>query len=164
MNRLFLSFRRDQRGSSLIEFAFCASLMLMTVFGIMNVSQAIYVDHFVVAAARQGVRYAIVRGSAFTGSTCTSVTTVSCAATSANVVTYVKSLAPVGTSLARITVTPTWSGKDASGAVCINAVRLANTFGCVVTVTVSYSYGLTFPFLPRKSMALSSTSAMTISQ
>jgi Flp pilus assembly protein TadG len=160
----FRSFTRDERGTSLLEFTLCIAVVLTTVFGIMDVSRAIYVDHYVVWSARQGSRYASVRGSAFAGKTCAAVTTSGCAATAANVTAYVKSLAPTGTSLSNLTVTSTWPGTDGSGAVCTNPLRTSNAAGCLVTVKVVYSYGFTLPFLPTGLMALTSSSAMTISQ
>jgi Flp pilus assembly protein TadG len=162
MKRLLLSFKRDERGTSLLEFTLCLTVMLMAVFAIMDVSRAIYMDHFVVTAARQGARYAAVRGAAYTGTSCATTSTVNCAANSANVIAFVKSLAPMGSSLTNLTVTPTWPGTDGSGAVCTNVVRTSNTFGCLVTVTVAYSYAFSLPFLPPKTVSLTSTSSQTI--
>jgi Flp pilus assembly protein TadG len=154
----------DESATSLLEFTLCVTVILTAVFGIMDVSRALYTEHFVVNAARQGVRYAIVRGSNFTGTSCTTVSTANCAATQGNVVRYVKSLAPAGTSTANLTVTPTWPGTDGSGAVCVNAVRTANSSGCVANVNVTYSYSFMLPFLPANLMKLTSSASMTIAE
>jgi Flp pilus assembly protein TadG len=164
MRDLLKAFSHDQEGTSLVEFALCVAVILTMVFGIMDLSRALYTDHFVVTAARQGARYAIVRGSTFTGTTCATTSTASCAATTANIVSYVKSLAPAGTALANLTVAPSWPGTDGSGAVCTNAVKLVNSYGCLVQVKVIYSYSFSLPFLPKNLMALQSSSSMTIAQ
>jgi Flp pilus assembly protein TadG len=157
-------FLLNEDGSSLLEFSACATVLLMLVFGMMDMSRALYTEHFVATAARQGARYAVVRGSTFAGTSCSSTSTVNCAATQANVISYVKSLVNAGMSASDMTVTATWPGTDASGATCTNAVRSVNTAGCVVTVKVSYSYNFIVPYLPKAALTLKSASSMTISE
>ena len=55
---------RDERGSSMVEFALGASLLFMVVFGIIAMALALYTYNVVSEAAREATRYAIVRGSA----------------------------------------------------------------------------------------------------
>jgi Flp pilus assembly protein TadG len=157
------SFASDESGSSLIEFTLCVTLILSVVFGIMDISRALYTDHFVASAARQGARFAMVRGSTFTAA-CTTPSTANCLATQSSVSNYVKSVATVGTSVTNLAVATTWPGLDGSGAPCTNAVKTAKSYGCIVTVRVTYTYHFIFPFLPTSAMALASTSSMTISQ
>ncbi|WP_263378075.1 TadE/TadG family type IV pilus assembly protein [Granulicella paludicola] len=164
MLRSLHSFPREQDGATLIEFALCITALLTVVFGIMDLSRALYTDHFVVMAARQATRYAIVRGADFSGTACTTVTTANCDATQANIINYVDSLAPAGTKIANLTIAASWPGTDGSGATCTNAVRVSNSYGCLVTVKVKYAYTFSLPFLPKNAMSLQSTSSMTISQ
>ncbi len=55
---------RGERGTSTIEFALGASLLFMTVVGIIAMLFALYSYNVVSESAREGTRYAIVRGSA----------------------------------------------------------------------------------------------------
>ena len=55
--------RRDERGAELIEFSLISILMLMLVFGIMEFGRAIWIYGTVAHVAREGARFAIVRGS-----------------------------------------------------------------------------------------------------
>ncbi len=158
------SFLNEESGTSLIEFTLCVTVLLTIVFGIMDMSRALYTEHFVVTAARQGARYAMVRGSTFTGTSCVSVSTANCAATQANVVAYVKSLAPAATSTANLTVTPIWPGTDGSGATCTNAVKASNGYGCLINVKVTYAYNFMLPFLPKNLMTLTSSASMTVAE
>jgi Flp pilus assembly protein TadG len=158
------SFLLDEEGQSLIEFSLCVTVLLMLVFGIMDMSRALYTEHFIATAAHQGARYAIVRGATFAGTSCASTSTVNCAATQANVVSYVTSLVNSGISPSNMTVTARWPGTDGSGAACTNAVRVVNSAGCNINVTVNYSYSFILPYLPKNALALTSSSSMTISQ
>src|SRR6185312_4836624 len=54
---------RDQRGGSLVESAISISIFLMVFFAVFDFSIAFYTYHYVSDAAREGTRYAIVRGS-----------------------------------------------------------------------------------------------------
>ena len=53
----------NERGSQLIEFGFAAILLFMLVFGIMEFGRAIWTYGAIAHAAREGARYAIVRGA-----------------------------------------------------------------------------------------------------
>src|ERR1039458_73601 len=78
-----------EEGSALVEFAFVLILVLTFMFGIMDFSRFLYTDHFLSGAAREGTRYAMVRGSTWT-TACASTTTFSCNASAANVISYVQ--------------------------------------------------------------------------
>ena len=54
---------RDERGAELIEFALVSILFFTLVFGIMEFGRAIWIFNTVAHVAREGARYAIVRGS-----------------------------------------------------------------------------------------------------
>ena len=155
----------EQSGSSLIEFAASATLMLMVIFGIMDCSRAMYADHFVCNGASEAVRYAMVRGSTFTGNSCTSTATSSCMATGSNVTSFVQGITPFGvsTSPSYLTVTTSWPGTTPAGASC-NAEGVYNSPGCVVKVNLKYSFNFVLPFLPRNTLVLQSTAAVAISQ
>lgn len=97
----------------MVEFAIVSALVFIPiVFGIIEFGRVVWAKNMVTAAAREGVRYAIVHGSQ-SGST----------ADSAAVANYVVAR----TNLAPIVVRPSWSavGEDP---------------GDTVTVTVQYTY------------------------
>ena len=164
--------RPPDQGSTLVEFSLVASLLLLFMLGIMDFSKFLYTYHFVSEVAREGTRYAAVRGATFAGTSCTlTPLTYGCAATAANVSGYVQSLTPPGMKSSSLTVTPTWPGTAPTGAVtsCNTTVTtngVKDSPGCLVQVFVSYPYKFIFPFLPSgaSTYTVSSTSEMVISQ
>jgi hypothetical protein len=54
---------RSDRGSALVEFAVTGLLFFALVFGIMEASRAIYHYNIIASVAREGTRFAAVRGS-----------------------------------------------------------------------------------------------------
>jgi Flp pilus assembly protein TadG len=54
--------RASRRGSALVEFALCAFLLLMVVFGVIEMQRLLLVYTTLNNAARVGVRYAITHG------------------------------------------------------------------------------------------------------
>jgi Flp pilus assembly protein TadG len=159
--RLF-SLRQEEAGSETIEFTVGAMLIFMAIFGIMDCSRAVYINHFLAQAARDGARYAMLRGATWTNS-CTSTSGANCTASGANVKNFVDSLASVGVSASRMTVNATWPGTTPGGSSCGSGSSNANAQGCVVNVQVSYPFNFVLPFLPN-GMTMSSSSAATILQ
>jgi Flp pilus assembly protein TadG len=109
---IFRRFRRDERGAAMVEFALVAALIFIPlVFGVVEFGRLIWAKNMVTAAAREGVRYAIVHGSS-SGATFDS----------AAVANYV-----IGrTDISPIKVATSWTGaKDPQD---------------TVTVTVRYDY------------------------
>lgn len=83
-----------QRGATAAEFAFVMPLLLITLGTIWDFGRAMYAYHFISNAARQGARWASVRGSSsFEG--CPTASSP-CPATAAQIQSYVQSLAPPG--------------------------------------------------------------------
>ena len=113
MKRCRIRFHKDERGTAMVEFAIVAGLIFIPlVFGIIEFGRLVWAKNMVTAAAREGVRYAIVHGSS-SGSV----------ADSAAVATYV-----IGrTKLSPITVRPSWTGTKEPGK-------------DTATVAVSYTY------------------------
>jgi len=165
--RLAVAVRRrasDERGATLVELALCSVVLFSFVFGILDMSLGIYAYHFISEAAREGTRYAIVRGSTAGGGTaCATYAAGDCQATSAQVQQYVKSLSFPGISEGLMTVSPSWSAYTA-GATCPNSPALCNTPGSLVTVQVQYAFPVAIPFVNHRTLTMTSTSAMVISQ
>ena len=158
---------RGDRGSTLVETAFSISILLTLLVGIMWCGLMVYSYHFISNAAREGARYAIVRGSTWyqapwsnkSGTTCASFTDSACTATKTNISDYVKSLAFPGIDTSQIQVNSKWYSFPGG----TNDDKL-NAAGDFVQVQVVYTFPIYIPFLPNKSITMSSTSMMTIAQ
>jgi Flp pilus assembly protein TadG len=142
---------RSERGTSTIEFALGASLLFMSVCGIMAIAFALYTYNIVSEAAREGARYAIVRGAdCHFGSPCTP-------ATSGNIQTYVQHLGFPGSS--NMLATASWFPPP--GGTCTPCTNIP---GNQVKVTVTYSFPVVIPFVPNRTLSMSNTAEMVISQ
>ena len=119
---------RDASGATLVEFALCSMLFFTITFGTIEFGRMIFAYNIVSNAAREGVRYAAVRGSS-SGR----------AATADQVKQYVTSRS-VGL-LSTTNVTVTWPTDNAVGSV----------------VQVQYSFTPIVSLLPQTAVNLSST-------
>lgn len=165
-----MRFARRQRvegsecGSAILETALSMIVLLTFLFGIMETCLMLYTNHFISEAAREGTRYAIVRGSTAGTLNCTAPGPPTCVAQGGNdtgdIATYVKGLGFPGIDSSRMTVNSSWSSY-VNGSTCS---ALCNSPGNLVTVTVTYNFPLSIPFVPAQTFNLTSTSAMVISQ
>jgi hypothetical protein len=120
----------------------------------------VYTYDFVSEAARDGARYAIVRGAKCTGMP-------DCNATSAQIQTHVQSLNYPGINTSNLTASATWC-KAASAppnmtwSTC--TVGTSNAIGNAVNVLVSYPYQLSIPFWGTATVNLSNSSQMVMAQ
>ncbi len=149
---------QSEHGASLIETAVSLTLLMLMIFGVINVSLATYTFHAISEAAREGTRYAIVRGSSCTGFTS------ACPAAKADVQTYVRGLGIAGITTTSLIVTTTW---PTTGATCTpSPAPTCNNPGNLVKVVVSYPFTLTVPLAVTHSYALTmtSTSQMVIAR
>ncbi|HYW54371.1 MAG TPA: TadE/TadG family type IV pilus assembly protein [Dongiaceae bacterium] len=137
-----------ERGSALVEFAIASTVTLTMIFGIVDFGRALFTYHLVSNAARAASRYAIVRGSA--------CTVTGCPATSDQIQTFARGLAP-GIDPNSMTVSTSWPG----GVGCIGA---NNSPGCPVTVSVTYPFKFMVRLLPQFTMQMTSSSTMIIAQ
>jgi Flp pilus assembly protein TadG len=157
--------RHSERGTSLPETAVVLAVFLALLFGIIDFGRAIYTYGFVANIAREGARWAMVRGS----SSCTNVPALGqCGATGAQIQAYVRSLSEGATDPNSITVNTApsslWPGTVASGAGAPGCVAGSNAPDCLVVVQVSYPFSFMLPYLPGPTINISSTSEMVISQ
>lgn len=157
--------RRKRRASSecgatIIETAFALLILLTFLFGVMEVCLMLYSYHFISEAARAGTRYAIVRGSS-----CVIPTDFAsaCPASTLDIQNYVKNLGFPGINPGNMTVAVTNDSFPVSGRTCTPSASCNNPSD-LVKVVVTYNFPLTIPFVPKISYAMSSTSAMVISQ
>jgi len=150
-------FCREDAGSALVEFAVCATILFSLTFGILTSCLALYSYHFISHAAREGTRYAIVRGS--NCSTNGNFTTDCPIATSAAVQTYVRSLTLPGVPASFLTATTTWSVNGTSWS---STPTNFNAPGDIVKVTVNYSLPVAVPFVSTRTLSMTSTAQMII--
>jgi Flp pilus assembly protein TadG len=149
-------FWRGKNGATTVEFALAAVILLTVVFGILEMSLALFTFHLLSEAAREGTRYAQVRGN-----TC-AVNGASCTASAAQIQSFVQNLGFPGIDPAKMTVSATYSAYPA-GSTCSPNANCANP-GNLVTVTVVYAFPLSIPFVRFTTLSMTSTSAMVISQ
>jgi Flp pilus assembly protein TadG len=150
---------QGEEGSAIMETAMSLIILLTFMFGVMEAGFALYSFHFISEAAREGTRYAIVRGSS-AGSACASYSSLGCQASAANIQNYVKNLGFPGINPGNMRVTVTNAGYPA-GVICSPSASCNNP-GNLVTVEVDYSFPMNVPFMPAKTYTMSSTAAMII--
>ena len=157
---------RDEDGNTLVETAIGISLFLMVLIAIIEVGLALYTYNYISDAAREGSRWAIVRGASC------SINTPGldhCNALPTDISNYVQSIAYPGIVSSNMTVTTKWfqpsSTRPTSWSACTaTPSNPCNQQGYQVQVTVTYPFSLNIPFWQNASVTVGSTSAMVISQ
>jgi Flp pilus assembly protein TadG len=156
---------RRNDGNTIVEMAIGVSLFLMVLIGIIEVGLALYTYNYVSDAAREGSRWAIVRGAACTGNT---PGLDHCNAGQSDIQTYLQSLPYPGINSSSLTVTASWltaSTPPVSWSACTSSSTVVcNVPGNEVQVTVTYPFSLNIPFWRNASVTVGSTSSMVISQ
>ncbi len=152
----------SEEGATLVEMGLSSVILMAMLFGIFEMSLALYTYHFVSDIARQGTRYAIVRGSASCGNT---PALSNCNATGANIQTYLRSLSFPNIIPANLTATTTWYTISGSTyTLCTTTPPACNLPQNAVQVAVTYAYPLNIPFVTNTTLNLTSSSRMVISQ
>jgi Flp pilus assembly protein TadG len=147
---------RDDAGSSLIESAVSFVFLVAAMFGIFQMSLALFAYHYVSDEAREASRYASVRGSQ-----CTNLT--NCGATSAEIQSYIQGTAFPGINMSNVGVTATWLSASTSQPTTWSACNnQCDAPGNQVKVVVTYPFSLSIPLIPKSTINLSSTSVMVI--
>lgn len=151
----------EEEGVTIIETAIVLVSMFLLMTGVIDFSRALYADIYIGYVAHSTTRYAMVRGTTFTGTACTTTATQNCAATSSDVVAFAKAAAPSGIATGTdMTVTPTWPGTGPNGS-CNTTVGVASP-GCIVKVQISYNFRFALPFVSSNVLVLKSSSSVTI--
>jgi hypothetical protein len=143
-------------------------ILIPVLLGIVELSFGLYCFHYAADAAREGTRFAIVRGANCTAN----FSKAYCSPTSANsdgadgndIAQYVMSLGfPFSGA---VTTTTKWcpNGGTTNATWPTCSATKANATGNQVQVTVTYNYPLAIPFVTNKSIKLTSASSMTIVQ
>lgn len=147
----------EEQGSAAIEMALTASVLLLTLIGIMKVCVAVYSYHYVSEAAREGSRYAMVRGYACN----TTYLTSACPASQSDIQTYVRGLNYPAITASSVSVSASWAPYPST--VICSPDPVCRNNGNIVTVTVTYPVPITIPFWGTKTWTMTSTSAAVIS-
>ncbi len=155
------SFLAEEGGTELVELALSSVLLFTLIFGIMDCVRAVYINHYLAGAAREGIHYAMVRGSSWTNA-CATATSSECTASSSNVSSYIGGTAVPGVVPANLTIDTSWPGITPSGTACSSGST--NAQGCLVNVQVNYAFHFSMPFLPNLGWNMSSAASATILQ
>lgn len=156
LSQLDRKWLRGDEGASVVEFALVATVLLSIILGVMEICLALFTFHSISEVAREGSRYAMVRGDMCV------VSGVSCTTSEAAIQSYMRGLGYPGINPSNMTVTATYSAYPA-GSGCAPNANCENP-GNLVTINVVYQFPLTIPFMPASTLAMTSTSAMVISQ
>jgi Flp pilus assembly protein TadG len=171
MQKLF-QLAREERGSSLVEFAMTSWILMLLLVGVFQCMIAMYAYHFTTYAAQQGTRFAMVRGYTWSQNVATNCSTsappgftmkYNCTASSTDIQNYVQSLSTPGIVASNVTINTSssyvWPGKTPDGVNC----STTNSQGCLVKVTVNYTFNF-LPYMSMSALSLSSTSETSILQ
>jgi len=139
----------NDRGQVLAEFAVASLAAITILLGIIDVARAVYTYHLVAEDARVATRYAIVNAVA------------ACAGGSPDPLQAQVSNQSWGMTPSALTVTTTCPGGNTG---CTSAAAPFNGAGCLVTVTVAYSFHFITPLISIVVLPMSSQSQIVISQ
>ena len=120
-------------------------ILLTVLFGIIQASLAVYSYHFIAEAAREGARYAMVRGSA-----CASFSTA-CPASATDIQNYIKGLGfpGINTSVAAMNIQVFCGPGGRTPAIpSLTCTTGNNDPGDLVLVRITYNFPLGIPFVP----------------
>jgi len=129
--------QRDERGATILEFAFVLVISLVLIFAIIDFARALYSYHFISEAAREATRYAAVRGTG-----CNPAAVSPCPAAAGDIEDYVEQIVPAGIDVSKITTTPILSGIPGSLPMCTGPNPIG---GCPVKVDIQYDFNFIFP-------------------
>lgn len=168
---------RAENGGTLVETAFTLLVLLASVVGVIEMSWAMYSYHYIADAAREGTRYAIVRGADWPSS-CSSYTASGCNASPANIQAFVANLGigPIGINPSNASNYIFVCYNPSSTAACttsstsnVPAAENSAGNGNVVQVTITYPFSFGIPSFGNPGVLsytynLTSSSQMVIAQ
>ena len=147
-------------GATLVELALSCAILLSLMIGVMQICIALYAFHATTDLARQGSRWAMVRGS----TSCTNTPNLTnCNASPGDIQSFVTGLGFLNLSTDDVTVN--WLTASAAPPTTWSACAgTCNTPGNEVQVEVTYPFPLHIPFVRSKTLNITSTSEVVISQ
>lgn len=156
-----------EEGGSLVEMALSCLILIPILFGMIQLCIGLYCFHFAADGAREATRWAIVRGATcnanFGAGYCSPSSGKTNGADANDIAQYVNGLGyPFSGD---VTTTTQWCvSSGATPATWTCSTTENNAVGNQVQVTVTYTYPLVIPFLPKNTLNVSSVSSMTIVQ
>ena len=155
-----------EEGGSLVEMAFACLMLIPILFGIIQLSIGLYCFHFAADAAREATRWAIVRGATCNGifgkGYCSPTDANGTGATPNDIAQFVQGLGfPYSGA---VTTTTKWCVNGGGTWTSCSSTQSDNIVGNQVQVTVTYTYPLVIPYVPKHNINLTSVSSMTIVQ
>jgi Flp pilus assembly protein TadG len=161
--------KSGERGGTILEFAIAFVLTFVLIFGMIDFARAMYSFHYLSNAAREGARFASVRGAS-----CDPSVVTPCSAQGDDIQAFVRQITPQGIDKTVVSVNQNtgflWPTNANSPPIC-GTTR--NYPGCVVQVQVSYPFNFIFPVglynsapvsFPAGTINMSSTYQMIISR
>jgi Flp pilus assembly protein TadG len=147
--------RGRQRGSAIVEQAIALPVMILLMFGVIDMSRALYAYHYVSYIAREATRMASVRGVPPTGAP----------VDNAMVTAFVKDVPGMGLDSTKFTTDTQFLRPPSGTPLCPAAGNnpVNRKPGCIVQVTVNYQFKFVVPFMPA-GFTMSSESQMIITQ
>jgi Flp pilus assembly protein TadG len=130
--------RSSDTGQAMLEFAMTSVVFFLLVFGITNFSMAVYTFNQVSYAAREGTRYASVRGAT--------------------------APSPVGADDVATFVKSEWAGENPDNLTVSTTWNPDNNPGSFVIVEVQYTFNFVMPFMNLPQLSMESTSQLAITQ
>ncbi len=141
-----------QRGAAIVEQALLLPVMLAILFGIIDMSRALYSYTYVSYIAREATRWASVRGGGVNGT-----------ASQAEIQNFVRNVSGMGLDAMQLTASANWIAPPNGSPLCPGGNGNEKP-GCIVQVTVNYNFSFILPFMPGSPLAMSSESQMIITQ
>lgn len=167
-------FARGEAGGTLVETALTMMILLGVLFGTIEICLAVYSYHFISDAAREGARYAVVRGATWetspwnsngnggacdgTGKAGSGYAASGCTASTTDIQNYVSNFSFPGVNITTADVAVSYL---TSPITC--PTTASNIPGCVVQVKITYPL-VNLPGLIKFTGNMSSTAQMVISQ
>lgn len=184
---------KREEGATLVETAVSISIVLLLMFGVFDFALLFYSYHYVSDAAREGTRWAMVRGS----KSCTNTPNLdvcqagdTTGATTADISAYVAGCGASTSSGAGVCGNSSVTGLDYPGIDSTDHMKVTTTYQCKntysgatgqtwstcgsgatqnapgdqVTVKVVYTFPLSVPFWRMTGLGIQSTSSMVIAQ
>jgi Flp pilus assembly protein TadG len=171
----------QEDGTSLVEVAVSLSLYLMLLFSVIELLLSMYAYNFVSDAAREGTRFAVIRGanscvptSAFPNCNLGPGSITSSTNPSHNaVLQYIETMRYPGLTASNLSADVSWwvahqnaGGQTSWNTQCAGALdakgNACNAEGNAVRVVVTYNFPLRLPWMQAHLLKVSSTSQMVI--
>jgi hypothetical protein len=147
---------RRQRGSTIVEQAITLPVMVLLMFGVIDMSRALYAYHYVSYIAREASRWASVRTTGVNGPK----------VGQGEVGNFVADVSGMGLDKNQFKTTVQWLAPPNATPLCPGGVAddpSNEKPGCIVQVNVDYNFKFVVPFMPA-GFKMSSESQMIITQ